>query len=542
MASPFIGTPAGTPVPPTTSARYYTRNQVFSRVPISGSNFTSGKQASFVTEATGGRHLVLNESRIVVKFKVKSGTKADASAATNFADADRKLEKSVRLAADPVTNMFSAGMLSINGTTIASTQANLSDISMLQMRTEHTTAGADAGGSAGLLSFSQKMTPEDIIDTNLDSLAGGSTIGKADSTDAQTRAALSTNYTTPNDRSDKHELLLNNFSGNAKAADGSDASSLEISVPLGQLFPFARTDVFPTGIQTRIDLTISDTHRQDMFFSEILRGQAGAAGVSLRHTENGGTANDTHFVKTVGDGTNEDGVNLTEDVNVAAYVVPVPAATLAPVIEIEEIFLDAMMAIPSMVMSPPKSLQIAYQDIGVYTRQLAAGSTFVEQFTSIAPSIGAIVVGLRSSAHTIGQNRELYELGGGPKGFSQFSCALGALQLPQPAFQLDMESKACGRAMADWLSFIGGSYANGVGGEGASLTSWTKSPLIAVRMLQDPGAYASTLTLRFNTKTALDAGDNAELVLWTISSEVVEMFWGSGETFPDRVIKDSVLN
>ena len=61
-------------------------------------------------------------------------------------------------------------------------------------------------------------------------------------------------------------------------------------------------------------------------------------------------------------------------------------------------------------------------------------------------------------------------------------------------------------------------------------------------MLQDPGAYASTLTLRFNTKADLAATDHPELVLWTISSEVVEMFWDSQETFPSRVIKDSVLN
>jgi hypothetical protein len=115
------------------------------------------------------------------------------------------------------------------------------------------------------------------------------------------------------------------------------------------------------------------------------------------------------------------------------------------------------MAIPSAPLPPPKSLQIAYQDINVYTRQLGEGRTFVEQFTSIPPSIGAIVVGLRSSEHGLTKNRELYELGGGVKGFSQFSCALGALQLPQPAFQLDMQNKACGRAFADWLSFIGGS-------------------------------------------------------------------------------------
>ena len=103
-----------------------------------------------------------------------------------------------------------------------------------------------------------------------------------------------------------------------------------------------------------------------------------------------------------------------------------------------------------------------------------------------------MVVGLRSSAKgIINQNRELYELGGGAKGFKTFSFALGALQLPQPAYQLDMSNKQVGRAFADWLSFTGGSYSNGVGGEGSSLTSWTKSPLIAVRCLQDPGAYAS---------------------------------------------------
>ena len=154
-----------------------------------------------MTEATGGRYFVPSESRIVAKIKVRSGTKGDTTAAKSYADADRKLEKSVRFAADPVTNMFSAGMMSINGTTIASTQANLSDISMLQLRTEHTKAGADAGGSAGLLSFNQKMTPEDLNSADLDALAGGSTPGKNNSTAAETQAVLPKVYTTPDERS-----------------------------------------------------------------------------------------------------------------------------------------------------------------------------------------------------------------------------------------------------------------------------------------------------------------------------------------------------
>ena len=107
MASPFQAPPAGTPVPPNTSARYYTRQQVFSRVPISGSNWTSGKQASFVLEATGGRYFVPSESRIVMKLRAKSGSMANGDPAASFAASDNKLEKSIRFATDPVTNAFS---------------------------------------------------------------------------------------------------------------------------------------------------------------------------------------------------------------------------------------------------------------------------------------------------------------------------------------------------------------------------------------------------------------------------------------------------
>ena len=44
-------------------------------------------------------------------------------------------------------------------------------------------------------------------------LAGGSAVGKTNAGEDVTRAALKTNYTTTDERSDKHELMLNNFSG-----------------------------------------------------------------------------------------------------------------------------------------------------------------------------------------------------------------------------------------------------------------------------------------------------------------------------------------
>ena len=58
-------------MPPNTSARYYSRQQIFSRVPITGNQFQAGKQCSFVVESTGGRYLNLAASRIVAKLKVR---------------------------------------------------------------------------------------------------------------------------------------------------------------------------------------------------------------------------------------------------------------------------------------------------------------------------------------------------------------------------------------------------------------------------------------------------------------------------------------
>ena len=168
MSNPFMPNEAGTPIPANTSARYYSRSQVFSRVPVSGTNFSAGKQFSAVIEATGGRYWVPQETRITAKLTIKAAN-------------GTKLSKSVRFAADPLgAGMFSAGMLSCNGTTVSSIASNVADVSYLQLRTEHTKAGADGPGSAGLLSFNQKMTAEEQSSSDLDFAAGGSARGKTD--------------------------------------------------------------------------------------------------------------------------------------------------------------------------------------------------------------------------------------------------------------------------------------------------------------------------------------------------------------------------
>ena len=139
--------PAGTSVPPSSDTRYFYRRQVYSRNPVTGTNFVGGRTVNFQAEASGGHYLVPSECRIVAKLKVLNTA------------GDGPVEQSVRFATDPIhCGLFNAGMLSINGTTVESVASNMRDVSLLQLRMDSTTAGADFGaGTAGLLGFSQKM-------------------------------------------------------------------------------------------------------------------------------------------------------------------------------------------------------------------------------------------------------------------------------------------------------------------------------------------------------------------------------------------------
>eukprot|EP01047_Picozoa_sp_COSAG01_P102614 COSAG01_NODE_32179_length_585_cov_0.893004_2_plen_141_part_01 len=139
-SSPFLAPPAGTPVQPSTSAQYYMRRQVYSRNPITESNWAPGKTVNLQAEASGGFFWVPQESRIVARITVQGNGHVDTTS-------DQKLSKSVRFATDAVTNMFSAASLSIGGTTVESHASNVADVSYLQLRTEHTKAGADGPGS-----------------------------------------------------------------------------------------------------------------------------------------------------------------------------------------------------------------------------------------------------------------------------------------------------------------------------------------------------------------------------------------------------------
>ena len=557
MSSPFQAPPAGTDVPPSSDARYFYRRQVYSRNPVTDTNFVGGRTVNFQAEASGGHYLVPSECRIVAKLLVTNSTGG-------------QLEKSVRFATDPIhTGMFSAGMLSINGTTVESVASNMRDVALLQLRMDNTSAGADmGGGTAGLLGFSQKMvqseehlSPADLVAVKAGN--GGTAAGAGNDSSTATNAAGGWTAATalqaavPTDeRSDKHELLLNNCSnkrrsdgqsfsttavaaGNSYAgADGNSVapSPIEISAPMSQGFAFMRQKrAFLPDMQFQWNYTINPDFAKDMCFSEFLPAAVSA-------------------------------VSAANDSKLAGIVPAVSAAAGTPTIVVQELYADLMYAVPRVAIPRGPSIQVPYQGISVYHRQLTANKTFTEVFSGIPASIGMVAVALRDPASSTFVNSELYKIGGDPNyGFSRFSLQLGALQLPQPAAELDMSEKQVGRAFADWLSLTGGGATNGNGGALANLTGWTSAPILGYRILQDPGAYADTLTLRFDLKTALNgvaaqtdhptdaelkAGaanrypyqEMPELVVAVIHQKVFEAFWNDGDTFPSRIVCDDVLN
>ena len=55
------------------------------------------------------------------------------------------------------------------------------------------------------------------------------------------------------------------------------------------------------------------------------------------------------------------------------------------------------------------------------------------------------------------------------------------------------------------------------------MTEFAKSPLAAFRVLQEPGAYASTAIVRMETD-GVDMDTSTEMVLWCIHQKVFEAF------------------
>ena len=550
MTSMFTTPPAGTPVEPTNGVRYYYRRQIYPATPSVGTDFQPGREVQWRFQASGQHAFVPQESRLVARVRVEKSNDNGVTWA-------QEVESSVRYACDPLTRLVDQARLSINGTTVDNVPTDVQDISTIQLRLEGTKAGAAAAGSAGLLSFDQRMHHPNLAGTG----QGNSTFDYAADGQPNMAAAVMADGTTNSYQevelqNEKQRILLDSSAAGLDVARGGGAiggaanqtaRQHDISTPLGQMFTFFRQNkAFLRNMEFDVRMVVNSEKDHDALFTQTVPAQprnqgvlftaAQGMGATLGYDSIAGMAHALGFEALADD--DRTFVQLNPAVAPAAASIN-GAGNIRYRVYVADLFIDAMFAVPRVPLEPPLSVQIPYQSITQYSRALTANQAFTETFSGIPPSVTAIVVAMRSEAHRLDQNRELYLAGGSGSdhSFKTFQLQMGSLSLPQPAYDLDLPNRRAGRAFADYISFVGGDHKDGTGAMG--YTEWCESPLLCFRILQNPGEYSSTLTLRFTTQNAVAAGTT--LTVFCLHSKVFEAEWNQGESMPSKVLVDEIL-
>jgi hypothetical protein len=546
----FQTPPAGTPVEPTNGVRYYYRQQIYPATPSTGPNFTPGREVQFRFQASS-HAFVPQESRLMARVRVDKSN-------DNGATWTQAVEPSLRYAADPLSRLFDQARLSVNGTTVDNVSTDVQDISTIQLRLEGTKAGAAAAGSAGLLSFDQRMHHAELAGTGTGNgtyaynaagvLQAAGAVGIVGTTAAIHEAEI---------RNEKQRMLLDAAAAGVVAggfgnANGDQARLHEISTPLGQQFTFFRQNkAFLRNMEFDIRMVVSSEGAHDALYTQTIPAQPRNQGLEFL-----APANAAHGVGQVGSAVAgavgnsavlgwEAQADVDRTFVQLQQAVPPAAASVNGAnniryrVYVEDLFIDAMMAVPRVSIPPPMSMQIPYQSITQYTRALTQTTSFQETFSGIPPSVTGMIVAMRTEAHGFTQNRELYLAGGSGSdcSFKNFQLQMGTLSLPSPAYDLDLPQRRAGRAFADYVSFVGGDHRDGTGA--MSYTEWCESPLLCFRILQNPGEFSSTVSLKFTTQGQVPAGTT--LMLFCLHSKVFEAEWSDPGGMPTKVLTDEIL-
>lgn len=548
MASGMFETqPAGTPIEPSNSVRYYYRRQIYPATPSTGPNHVAGREVQWRFQASGQHAFVPQESRLVARVRVDKSN-------DNGATWTQEVEKSIRYAADPLSRLYDQARLSINGTTVDNVSSDVQDISTIQLRLEGTKPGAAAAGSAGLLSMDQRMHHDEETGTGTgneayDYMGGARQAGVAPAAMSDAGA-----FHEVETRNEKHQILLDAARAGIAAggwgnANGDTARLHDLSTPLGQMFTFFRQNkAFLRNMEFDLRLVVSSDGAHDALFTKTIPAQPRNQGFTFPGQVMGGVQTygfDDFAMAAVALGFEA----FEESDRTLCQLLPsVPPAessingvnNIQYRVYVQDLFLDAMFAVPRVPLMPPLSVQVPFQSCTLYTRALAQNENFQETFSGIPPSVTGIVVAMRKQEHSLAENRELYLAGGSSSDFSfkNFQLQMGSLSLPQPSYDMDLPNRRAGRAFADYVSFIGGDHRDGTGAMG--YTEWCESPLLCFRILQNPGEYSSTISLKFSTQAQVDAGTT--LMVFCLHSKVFEAEWAEGSEQPTKVLVDEVLS
>eukprot|EP01045_Picozoa_sp_COSAG04_P013174 COSAG04_NODE_919_length_9421_cov_5.695130_8_plen_526_part_00 len=522
-ASKFQPIPAETPIPAPTAVQAFQRRQVFPRAPVTGAAFVGGKEAQFSFRASGTDCLVCNQSRLVLKCRVRSDVAANGN---DLGAADgafnRPPSAAVRLAQDPVARAFSSARCSIGGVTITNTGADLQDVATLIGRTQGTVAGGEAGGSLGCLGFDDRLHHNDLV-------AGGATVDS---------------YHETASRNPKHTVLQD-----------SGGQEFEISTPLGNLIPFMMQDQsYLRDCELDMRFVVSSHFKQDMIVTKALPAAARAQGVVFAALPQTCQTAAVTMGGAQSNGLQHDGLTATaviEDTDAGwngfaakdrTFVQLRPAIDAAAAdshtVTVTDCFIDACYATPSAPLPPLRSMQLPFSDITLYTRPLVAGSTtFNETFSGVPPSTSAIIIALREDTHTLAQDRERYLLGGSATGIKNLQLSAGQYVAPSPSYELNLPQRKAGRAFADFVDFVGGTARDGAGG--FSYNEFCDAPCFSFRLLQPKGTYSPTITARLELLG--NAAANSQLMVACVHSRVCEMYWQDGGSLPSKVTIDEVV-
>ena len=547
MASNMFETaPAGTPIEPTHSVRSYYRRQIYPTTPSTGENHVAGREIQWRFQASGQHAFVPQESRLVAQVRVDKSN-------DNGATFTRVVEKSIRYACDPLSRLYDQARLSINGVTVDNVSSDVGDISTIQLRLEGTKAGAAAAGSAGLLSFDQRM--------HHDELAGTGQGNEAYAYDAagvrQAAAApafMGTVLAHHEDEviNEKHRILLDAArAGGFQAAGGGAADDTarehQLSTPLGQMFTFFRQNkAFLRNMEFDLRLVVSADGAHDALYTETIPAKPRNQGVLFTAAQGPAATLGYDSAAMAAHALGFEALNNAD----RTFVQLLPSVARAEAerngagnvvyrLLVTSLWIDAMFAVPRVSIPPPLSVQIPYQGCSLYTRALAQNREFQETFSGIPPSITGLVVALRSQTHGFTDNRELYLAGGSTSdhSFKSFQVQMGSLTVPTPSYDLNFPERKCQRAYEDFISFVGGDHRDGAGA--MSYSEWCEAPLLCFRILQNPSEYSSTINLKFSTQGPVPA--NTTLMIFAIHSKVFEAEWNQGENMPSKVVVDEIL-
>ena len=490
-ADKFMPVPAGTKIPAPTAVQSFMRRQIFPRAPVTDVAWTGGKEAQFSFAARGMDTLVTSQTRVVLKMHVRSNIAQNGGQfAGGTAGFDRPPSASVRLAQDPVARAFSSARFSIGGVTVTNTGADVQDVATIIGRTQGTKAGAAAGGSAGALSFDNRMMHKELG-------AGVATV-KSYHTDAERNA--------------KHDIILN-----------SGGNEFEISTPLGNLLPFFMQDrTYMRDAELDVRLVVNSHFNVDMLMTQAVPAAARAQGLTVADASVGGA-----------------GVDAADRLIPQMNAIVAAAAADSHAVTVTDCYIDACFATPSAPLPPLRSMQLPFNDITVFTRPLTAGQvSYTETFSGLSPACSAILVALRTDVRALDQDRERYLLGGSATGIKSLQATAGQWVAPQPSYNLNFPRRQAARAMADFVDFTGGSARDGAGG--FTYEEFCDAPLLCFRLLQPKGTYSPTMTLRLELLGA--AAANTQLLVATVHSRVLELEYGqTGGDLPIKVTVDEVI-